>query len=225
MNIQISQGHFPPPNPDGITVVIDVIRAFTTSFYAFRGGVTRILPVPSAEAAFALREQYPDALLAGEVDALPIEGFDFGNSPWEISHADVRGRTLIMRTTNGVAATLNARPCAGLFVASLVNARATAAAILARKPPRVVLVASHPTGDEDVACAEYLSGLIGGLGISEEQAIERTRNAHAARKFYAGHHPRLRAADIEMAAHCEKQGFAMEVTDTEELAIRALPPA
>lgn len=41
---------------------------------------------------------------------------------------------LIMRTTNGVAATLNARPCAGLFVASLVNARATAAAILARKP-------------------------------------------------------------------------------------------
>lgn len=225
MIIQIAQGHNPPPNPDGVTVVIDVIRAFTTSFYAFLGGAERILPVPTPEAAFRLRGQYPDALLAGEIDALPIEGFDFGNSPWEISHADVRGRTLIMRTTNGVIATLNARPCATLFVAGLVNARATARAILALAPPKVVLVASHPTGDEDVACAEYLSGLLGGLGISEEQAVERTRNAHAARKFYAGNHPRLRAADIEMAAHCEAGGFAMHVEESDELAIRAWPPA
>lgn len=55
MIIQIAQGHQPPPNPDGVTVVIDVIRAFTTSFYAFRGGASRILPVPDPQAAFALR--------------------------------------------------------------------------------------------------------------------------------------------------------------------------
>lgn len=223
MIIQIAQGHQPPPNPDGVTVVIDVIRAFTTSFYAFRGGASRILPVPDPQAAFALRERYPDALLAGEIDALPIEGFQFGNSPWEISQADVSGRTLIMRTTNGVTATLNARPCAALFVAALVNAAATARAIKKLAPEKVVLVASHPTGDEDVACAEYISHLLGGSGITQDEAIARTRNARAAQKFYAGTHPRLRAVDIDMAAQCEAEGFAMRVADDDELTIQALP--
>ncbi|MBZ2189313.1 2-phosphosulfolactate phosphatase [Alcanivorax sp. JB21] len=223
MNITIYQGHYPPPNPDGITVVIDVIRAFTTTHFAFVGGVTQILPVATAEQAFALRQQFPRALLAGEVDALPIEGFDFGNSPWEVDNADLAGRTLIMRTTNGMKATLNARPCAGLFVTGLISAPATAEMIRARNPRHVLLVASHPTGDEDMACAEYLSLLLGGAGISRDQARTRTRQARSAVKFLNGSNPRLRAADIDMAARCEPTGFAMEVTGEAPIAIHAVP--
>lgn len=200
MEIKIAQGHNPPHNIHGITVVIDVIRAFTTSHEAFLGGASHIYPVSTAADAFRLREDYPRGLLVGEVEALPIDGFDYGNSPWEIRHADVRDRYLIMRTTNGVAATLRARDSRQVLVAALVNARATARYILARKPPVVVLVASHPTGDEDVACCEYLRGLLGGEGITLEQARRRTLNAFAARKFLDGHHPRLRPQDIEMAA-------------------------
>jgi 2-phosphosulfolactate phosphatase len=179
MKISIAQGHNPPHNINGITVIIDVIRAFTTSHEAFLGGASHIYPVSSADDAFRLREDYREGLLVGEVQALPIDGFDHGNSPWEIRHTDVRGRYLIMRTTNGVA---------------------TANYIRERNPDTVVLVASHPTGDEDVACAEYIRGLLGGEGISLEQARERTRNAFAAKKFLDGSHPRLRPQDIDMAA-------------------------
>ena len=174
MEIKIAQGHNPPHNIHGITVVIDVIRAFTTSHEAFLGGASHIYPVATAEDAFQLRETYRDGLLVGEIQALPIEGFDHGNSPWEIRHTDVRDRYLIMRTTNGVTATLRARDSQQVLVGALVNARATARYIRERNPETVVLVASHPTGDEDVACAEYIRGLLGGEGISLEQARERT---------------------------------------------------
>ncbi|MAO60293.1 MAG: 2-phosphosulfolactate phosphatase [Alcanivorax sp.] len=200
MEIKIAQGHNPPHNIHGITVVIDVIRAFTTSHEAFLGGASHIYPVATAEDAFQLRETYRDGLLVGEIQALPIDGFDHGNSPWEIRHTDVRGRYLIMRTTNGVTATLRARDSQQVLVGALVNARATARYIRECNPETVVLVASHPTGDEDVACAEYLRGLLGGEGISLEQARDRTRNAFAAKKFLDGRHPRLRPQDIDMAS-------------------------
>lgn len=213
MQIKIAQGHNPPHNVHGITVVIDVIRAFTTSHEAFLGGASHIFPVSTAEDAFALRRHHPEGLLVGEIEALPIEGFDHGNSPWEIRHTDVRGRHLIMRTTNGVAATLRARDSREVLVAALVNAEATVHYLREQNPETVVLVASHPTGDEDVACAEYMRGLLGGEGITLAAAQQRTRNAFAARKFLDGHHPRLRREDIELAASTAgPQALVMGVT-------------
>ncbi len=200
MQIDIVQGHRPPANPDGITVIIDVIRAFTTAHEAFRRGARCIFPVATADEAFALRHEHPGALLVGEIDALPIAGFDHGNSPWEMHHAEVAERVLIQRTTNGVAALLQAHDSASVLVAGLVNAEATAAWVAARSPERVVLVASHPTGDEDVACAEYMRGLLGGAGVSLAEAERRTRESHAARKFLDGSQSRLHAEDIAMAA-------------------------
>ena len=107
---------------------------------------------------------------------------------------------MILRTTNGVAATLRARDSREVLVAGLVNAEATANYLRELDPPTVVLVASHPTGDEDVACAEYIRHLLGGEGIPYEAARERTLNASAAEKFFNGSHPRLRPYDIEAAA-------------------------
>jgi|TARA_R110002073_G_scaffold11861_1_gene53294 2-phosphosulfolactate phosphatase len=213
MDVIISQGHYPPANPSGITVVIDVIRAFTTAHYAFDGGVSRIHLVATAPEALKLKSAQPDLLLSGEIDALPIAGFDFGNSPWEIEQASLAGRELVQRTTNGVAATLRARDSAEVLVAGLINAEATARYILnqcslKQHPQKVSLIASHPTGDEDVACAQYIRTLLldssndgTDNAVTLEQASARTLNAYAAGKFFDGTHPRLRGEDIVMAAN------------------------
>ena len=214
MQIEIIQGHEPPDNPDGITVVIDVVRAFTTAWYAFANGVRSIWPVATAEEAFSLQREIPGVPLVGEENALPIPGFDYGNSPLEISRARLP-ETLIMRTTNGVRATLNARQSRRVLVCGLVNAEATVQAIrgLASSPDeRVVLVASHPVGDEDLACAEYMLSLLGGPGIDLETAMERVRRCEAAQKFLRRLHPRLHPEDIHMAAESlGRDAFAMEV--------------
>lgn len=200
MQIRISQGHTPPPNPGGITVVIDVIRAFTSAHYAFAGGARDILLVATAGEALSLKQHNPQLLLAGEIDSLPIDGFDFGNSPEELRHAPLTDRTLVQRTTNGVIATLAARHSRCVLVAGLVNADATAHWLRQQPCREVLLVASHPHGDEDLACAEYLTGLLGGNGISLAAACQRTRDCQAAVKFLDGRHPQLRAADIDLAA-------------------------
>lgn len=214
MQIEISQGHEPPDNTDGITVVIDVIRAFTTCYYALSNGVTRIWAVRTAEEAFALQKEKPGTPLAGEIGALPIPGFDYGNSPLEISRARLPGE-MIIRTTNGVAATLNAWRSRRILVAGLVNADATVEAIRGLstgEDDRVLLVASHPTGDEDMACAQYMLDRLGGPGISLEEAIERVRHSYAAQKFLHRVHPRLHPEDIHMAADSHgSDGFAMIV--------------
>lgn len=213
MIIEITQGHEPPDNPDGITVVIDVLRAFTTAWFAFRGGVRHIWLVGSKEEGFALERRMPGVPLVGEIEALPIPGFDYGNSPWEISRAELP-ETLIMLTTNGVRATLNARDSRRVLVTSLVNADATVDAIrgLSRdEHERVVLVASHPTGDEDLACAEYMLDQLGGPGIELEDALERVRRCEAAQKFLQRRHPRLHPEDVHMAAESHgADGFAIQ---------------
>ena len=59
-------------------VVIDVLRAFTTSAFAFAQGAREIALVSTVDEAFQLRDQYPDALIMGEVRGHPVDGFDFG---------------------------------------------------------------------------------------------------------------------------------------------------
>lgn len=216
MQIEIVQGHEPPANPDGITVVIDVIRAFTTAYYALAGGVETIWPVSTPAEAFALQERIATAVLAGEIDALPIAGFDMGNSPFEVTRNPPRVKDMIMRTTNGIRATLNARHSRHVLVAGLVNAEATVSALRRLRNVEdepVVLVASHPTGDEDVACAEYMRHLMGGPGINLEDAIERVRHCYAAQKFLYRAHPRLHPEDIHLCADSHgDRAFAMGVT-------------
>lgn len=225
MQIEISQGHEPPDNTNGITVVIDVIRAFTTCYYALGNGVRHIWAVRTAAEAFELQKQMPGVPLAGEEHALPIAGFDYGNSPLEISRARLP-ESLILRTTNGVAATLNAHRSRRILVTGLVNADATVEAIqglVTGDDDRVLLVASHPTGDEDMACAEYILERLGGPGIPLEQAIERVRHSYAAQKFLHRVHPRLRPEDIHMAADSHgTEGFAMAVEPLPRPVIRRL---
>ena len=82
-------------------IVIDVLRAFTTSAYAFAEGVSDIALASSVEDAFNLRKRFPDALILGEVDGYPVEGFDLGNSPSVLIGSDISGKRLIQRTTAG----------------------------------------------------------------------------------------------------------------------------
>ncbi len=83
----------------GTVVVIDVLRAFSTAAFAFAAGVSDILLVREVEEAEALRLQFPEARITGEVGGRHVPGFDFGNSPSELMGVDLAGRRLIQRTS------------------------------------------------------------------------------------------------------------------------------
>jgi 2-phosphosulfolactate phosphatase len=64
-------------------VVLDVLRATTTIVEALAAGARTLYPVASIEEAIRLANTLgrEEVLLCGERKALPIEGFDLGNSP------------------------------------------------------------------------------------------------------------------------------------------------
>lgn len=215
MNIQIFQGHAPLLSTAHVHVVIDVIRAFTTCQVALAHGAKTIVLVGEIADAHALKHRFPDYLLAGERNAIKVEGFDLGNSPWEMSQTDIAGRGIILTTSNGVRATLHALKHGGcVLVAGFSSAAATVAAIQAMTPPvsNINLIASHPTGDEDMACAEWISAqLLAQNTITDAQVIDRIRNSQAAQKFLDPDRPEFDARDIDLCARHAPAATAMRV--------------
>ncbi|MEI7844174.1 MAG: 2-phosphosulfolactate phosphatase [Chloroflexota bacterium] len=85
----------------GVVIVIDVLRAFLSTAFAFEAGADSISLVGSVEEAVYLKNIYPDWILMGELNGLPPLGFDLGNSPTQIRKLDLTGKKMIQRTSAG----------------------------------------------------------------------------------------------------------------------------
>ncbi|OCA88135.1 2-phosphosulfolactate phosphatase [Bacillus sp. FJAT-27225] len=220
MKVNIFQGHSPDLPHSTANIVIDVIRAFTVAHYAFERGAKEILLVGTTDEAFRLKRTNPDYLLAGEIGGLPIEGFDFDNSPKKMSEANVAGKTLVQKTTNGVRATLNALDAEAVFVTGYSNAKKTAQVVreLCGPDSIVNIIASHPEGDDDLACAEYIKAiLLGDESARSEVVVERIKGCKQAEKFFE---PAMREFDEEDISFCVKElasDFVMYVDCTRGL--------
>lgn len=108
--------------------VIDILRATTAMCAALAHGARAIIPVASTEEALRLAQTIgsDDVRLAGEKNCLPIPGFHLGNSPVEMTEAAVRGRTLVIMTTNGTKALLACQGAGAVYPAAAVNLSAAA---------------------------------------------------------------------------------------------------
>src|SRR5499427_10562356 len=100
----------------GTTIIIDVFRAFTTAAVAFERGATQIVLVAEIDEALALRRRGVGHLCVGEVDGKRPPGFDFGNSPYEVSQADFTGKTLIQSTRAGTVGVNAAAAASSLYL-------------------------------------------------------------------------------------------------------------
>jgi len=214
MKIQIHQGNDLKLPASDANIVIDVVRAFTVAHYAFLRGAEKILLVPDVEEALAVRREQPDVLLAGEIGGLPIEGFDLDNSPCRFDAADLQGRTLVQKTTNGVKAALHSLGAPLVLVTGFSNAVATAEYLKRRfggSDTRINLVASHPTGDEDLACAEYIRSLILDEGMQSDEVCDRIFGCETVKKFLDPSRPEFNADDIDYCARALDAAFVMAV--------------
>lgn len=140
-------------------VVIDVLRATSTIATALSAGAASIVPAETVMDARSL--QRPEDIMAGERFCRKIAGFDLGNSPKDF-HADaVKGRRIILTTTNGTRAIHKSTKADNVIAASLLNAAAAAKYALHLQRDVVMLCAgSH----DDFAIED---GLCAGLLIEE----------------------------------------------------------
>jgi 2-phosphosulfolactate phosphatase len=118
-----------PAEAQGRTAfVIDILRATTTMCAALSHGARAIIPAGSTEEALRLAQTIgtDDVVLAGEKDCVRIPGFQLGNSPLEMTEAAVRGKTLVVTTTNGTRALLACQGVAAVYAACAANLGAAA---------------------------------------------------------------------------------------------------
>jgi 2-phosphosulfolactate phosphatase len=203
----------------GTVVVVDVIRAFTVAAYAFAAGARDIALVDTVEEALRLRECMPDSLALGEVGGLRPEGFDRGNSPSELANLDLSGRHLIQRTSAGTQGAVCCSERADhLLACSLCCAGATALYVKKLAPTTVTFVitgisagSAENDGDEDMACADYVEGLLRGEPLDTASVIHRVRNSYVARTLFNSTMPGFPVSDIEYCVDVDRFDFAMRV--------------
>src|ERR1700712_4157054 len=83
-----------------IVVIIDVLRATSTIATALYNGARSIIPVDSVAECIKLGKQM-DVITAGERDGRIAEGLKYGNTPLQYMPAFIKGKTLVLTTTNG----------------------------------------------------------------------------------------------------------------------------
>jgi len=109
-----------------LIIVIDVLRATTSIITAMSCGAKSVIPTETLKEAYELHKRHLDYILVGEMNGLTPRGFDYGNSPQELTSKKVRGKNLIMATTNGTKALVASRRAKWVLTAAFVNASAMA---------------------------------------------------------------------------------------------------
>ncbi len=84
-----------------VVVIIDVFRATSTIATALYNGAERVIPVDNVENCKMIGREIKGAITAGERDGKVIEGLQYGNSPAEYPREFIKGKTLVLTTTNG----------------------------------------------------------------------------------------------------------------------------
>ncbi|MBW2596879.1 MAG: 2-phosphosulfolactate phosphatase [Deltaproteobacteria bacterium] len=179
---------------EGVVVVIDVFRAFSCEPLFFHFGARRVILEADPEKALELTRENPEFILVGEVNEVPMEGAELGNSPSHIimkGESYFRDKTVIHRTTAGVTGAAAACKRADeVILGSFVMAKAVAGYVKSKRPDQVTLVAMGDRAErkavEDEACADYLEHLLTGIPHDPVQAFKDIVFQQTAQKFIQG---------------------------------------
>ncbi len=215
------------PDADAV-VVIDVLRAFSTAAVAIDGGAREIYPVLDVSEAFDRRELEPDLVLMGETNCHPVPGFDLGNSPVAAAAFPFQGRRAVQRTTAGTRGLVCCSAAPSLWAASFLVATATVEAIRAAGCHRVGFVITggvhYGSADEDLACAEWMSGLLRGETPEAGPFLQRVRDSVAASTFLDPASPLHAPDDVDFCSRVDIFPFAMKIAHVESrLVLRRFP--
>lgn len=170
-----------------IAVVFDVLLATSTMTSALDDGAKEVIPVLNGDDALyeAKGKEEGSFLLVGEYEGRTIEGF-LDPSPLGLQQK-VKGKTLILSTTNGTVAVRRASAAKKVYIASLLNGKAVAQMIRESfKNETIVLVCSGSGGSfclEDFYGAGYFLQCL--LDNCDDH-WELTDAARAALHFYEG---------------------------------------
>jgi 2-phosphosulfolactate phosphatase len=202
----------------GLTVVVDVFRAFTCTPLLFSLGIANCLLAAKPDQALALKRKDPSLILTGEVSGIPIEGFDFGNSPSQLLRQQpglFNGKTVVQRTSSGVqGALITLERADEVLLGSYTLAKATVRYIFSKAPGLVSIVAMgwelKESAPEDEWCARYLKHLLGNGHYDHNEALRGILFHESTQKFLRGDKPYFPPEDTVLCLQRDLYDFVLE---------------
>ncbi len=221
MNIQILQLLNGARKAKGLTVIIDVFRAFSTACYAYEYGASQIIPVGDINSAYRIKEQNPGYLLLGERNEQKPAGFDFGNSPTQLIKEKINSKTIIHTTSASTQGISNATNADEIITGSFVNAGAIVNYIKQKQPEQVSLVCmgyacEHPS-EEDTFCAEYIQNELKGTPNHFRKTVERLRNGSGSRFFAKEKQDWAPQTDFDLCLQLNRFNFVLKIDKKADL--------
>ena len=213
----------------GLTVIIDVFRAFSMECYLYAMGAREVRPVGGTDELFAWRERDEGCVLVGERHGKKLEGCDLGNSPSSIVPESIQGRRIIHSTSAGTQGVVSAAHADEILTGSFVNAKAVSRYIQAKAPAHVSLVCMGREGlkpaEEDELCALYIRSLLTGEAMRDIDGMLRDLREGGGRHFFD---PANQAVypepDFWMCIDRDRFDFVLRVErDDEGLVTRRIP--
>lgn len=143
-----------------IVVVIDVLRATTAITTGLHYGVEKIIPVMTVEEA---KEWLGRGFIAAaERDGEVVEGFAFGNSPYAFMDPALKGKTVVLTTTNGTKAIRMASDRKTVVVGCLNNLDFLCQYLLERHENTLILASGwkDKVNLEDTICGGAIADIL-----------------------------------------------------------------
>lgn len=147
----------PPGTPD-CAIVVDILRATTTIATALAAGAEFVQVFASLHDLDQVGNSYPPGycLRAAERGGKRVEGYDLGNSPLDYTPDRVKGKAILLSTTNGTRALQRVSHAPQVLTAAFVNLAVITELVQRQQPETVWIVGSGWEGNfslEDTACA------------------------------------------------------------------------
>lgn len=161
-----------------IVVVVDILRATSVMVTAMAHGASAIIPVATLEEAKSYLDQ--GYLCAAERGGAPVEGFPLDNSPFSYMNEDIKGKPIVITTTNGTLAITKSTSANEVLVGAFLNIQAIADYIK-KQGKDVVVHCAGWKGKTNMEDTLFAGALVELLTDSHDLACD---TAHLALKYY-----------------------------------------
>jgi len=192
----------------GTTIIIDIFRAATVDAFLLDKKVDYIIPVSTKEDAFSLKAKHPDYILLGENRGFKIEGFDIGNSPFEISQLNLNGKVVVHRSSQGTQGIVGATHAETILFGSFVSATAIINYLKEECPAHISVIAMDGENSEDDIFADYLMEKLVGKNNTDMPTIVNFLKTHpGAARFLDPHIPEFPREDFDLCLDLDRFDF------------------
>lgn len=187
---------------EAVVVVVDVLRATSSICAAFANGVSEIIPVATVEEAREMKDK--GYLLAAERDGFVLDFADFGNSPFNFTAENVKGRTVAYSTTNGTGIMKRASECHDVVIGSYLNFSALCSWLEVQERKVIIVCAGWKSrfSLEDAVCAGALAERL----LQGERFTSNCDSVHAATDLW-------KAAKEDLLGYIEKAAQRSRLRD------------